>query len=114
MLIVRHGNAVYLERRPPTGIWGGLYSLPEIGSIDALPAWCARTLSAEPAHVESRDTHRHSFTHYDLDIHPIAVHVDAVAEAPAGGGIWYDPGAPAPVGIAAPVAELIRRERRLR
>lgn len=30
MLIVRHQDSVLLERRPPTGIWGGLWSLPEV------------------------------------------------------------------------------------
>jgi len=109
MLIVRRGNAVYLERRPAAGIWGGLYSLPEIGSIEALPAWCAEHLAAEPMQVESCDTFSHSFTHFDLDIHPIAVRVDGVAEAPREDGIWYDPGSPAAVGIAAPVAALIRQ-----
>ncbi|MDH4072309.1 MAG: A/G-specific adenine glycosylase [Gammaproteobacteria bacterium] len=109
MLIVRRGTAVYLERRPASGIWGGLYSLPEIGSVDALAGWCERKLSSAPVHVETGDMLSHSFTHFDLDIHPIAVRIDGVADHAGCDGIWYEPGSPPAVGIAAPVSKLIRQ-----
>ena len=110
MLLVQNGKAVYLERRPESGIWGGLYSLPEISSLDALGAWCAQYLAAAPVHVEQRGVLRHSFSHYDLDIHPVVVRVDAAADRVKDGddGIWYEPGSPPAVGVAAPVAQLIR------
>ena len=110
MLLVQHGNAVYLQRRPAVGIWGGLYSLPEIGSLDALGGWCERNLTTAPVCVEQRNVLRHSFSHYDLDIHPVVVRVDEVADSVNDGddSIWYEPDSSASIGLAAPVAQLIR------
>lgn len=36
MLVLRDGDAVLLQRRPPAGIWGGLWSLPEADGDAAL------------------------------------------------------------------------------
>ncbi|MFL6637559.1 MAG: NUDIX domain-containing protein [Paraburkholderia graminis] len=38
MLVLRDGNAVMLEKRPPSGIWGGLWSLPEAADEALLEA----------------------------------------------------------------------------
>ena len=59
-LVLVHSNdgRILLLERPATGIWGGLYSLPECA---ALPAALARTLPAQPA-----ARLQHSFTHFRL------------------------------------------------
>lgn len=65
----------------------------------------------------------HAFTHFDLDIHPVAVpvrcddaaaasaHVRAVAEPGPGmegaALVWYNPRQPLRLGLAAPVAQLL-------
>jgi A/G-specific adenine glycosylase len=68
MLILRDGPAVLLERRPPTGIWGGLWSLPEAADEAAL-AVRARELGAENALARLAPL-THTFTHFKLDIEP--------------------------------------------
>ena len=30
VLLIEHGGEMLFERRPPVGIWGGLWSLPEL------------------------------------------------------------------------------------
>jgi A/G-specific adenine glycosylase len=62
-------GAILLERRPPQGIWGGLWSLPEQPSLDALAEWQQRRLGvvAEPESCEP-DCLLHRFTHFDLSI----------------------------------------------
>jgi A/G-specific adenine glycosylase len=52
---------------------------------------------------------RHSFSHYDLDIHPVVVRVDAVSRKVADGddSTWYELGESPPGGMAAPVKKLI-------
>ena len=106
MVIAVNNSAVYLERRPPAGIWGGLWSLPEVDDVND---WCRQTLDQDPGSLESRDTLRHSFSHYDLDIHPVVVHVDAasrrVADSPD--VAWYVPDEEPPGGMAAPVQQII-------
>ena len=111
MLLLRAGDAVYLERRPASGIWGGLWGLPEIENADDLDEWCSEKLGCKPEDVERWDTVRHSFTHFDLDIVPIAVRVtnESRRVADDDNRIWYVPGAAKKLGLAAPVAGLIER-----
>ena len=71
--MIQNGNEVYLERRPAAGIWGGLWSFPELDDENEIEAWCDRVIGAIPVDVERWDTVRHSFTHFDLDIEPIVV-----------------------------------------
>ena len=106
MVLAVADGAVYLERRPASGIWGGLWSLPEVGDVGD---WCAERLDAEAVSTESWDTLRHSFSHYDLDIAPVVVRIDAVSSkvADSDDSTWYRPGDAPPGGIAAPVRKLI-------
>ncbi len=73
MLIITHDNEVLLERRPATGIWGGLLSLPEVRRASDAPAWCRRRLGFDAKPIRwSRLTHE--FTHFKLNIEPVAIH----------------------------------------
>jgi A/G-specific adenine glycosylase len=106
MVLAVADGAVYLERRPASGIWGGLWSLPEVSDVGG---WCAERLNAEAVAVENWDTLRHSFSHYDLDIAPVVVRIDTASSkvADCGDSTWYRPGDAPPGGIAAPVMKLI-------
>ena len=110
MLIASEGAQVYLERRPEAGIWGGLWSLPELG--DTTPEdWCRSTLDGAPTTTEAWDVLRHSFSHYDLDIRPIVVRVSAPLSKVADGNdaTWHHLDALPPGGIAAPVKKLLEQ-----
>ena len=106
MVLAVNEDAVYLERRPPAGIWGGLWSLPEVDDVDD---WCLKVLHSSPTDTEPRDTLRHSFSHFDLDIRPVVVRVDAVSRkvADSPDATWYSLNDDPPGGIAAPVQKLI-------
>jgi A/G-specific adenine glycosylase len=108
MLIATTGDTVYMERRPASGIWGGLWSLPELGDEDAA-SWSARVLDDRKPRVESWELLRHSFSHYDLDIRPVVVRVAAASSKVADGddSTWYRFDESPPGGIAAPVRKLI-------
>ena len=112
MILATNGESVYLERRPPSGIWGGLWSLPEVNDEDPA-AWSSRTLQAGVPDAEPWETLRHSFSHYDLDIRPFVVRVDAASSKVADGGdsTWYRFDELPPGGIAAPVMKLINNLR---
>jgi A/G-specific adenine glycosylase len=68
MLVLRDGDAIMLEKRPPSGIWGGLWSLPEAADEAAL-AERARAYGASGS-VSPLASLTHTFTHFKLDIEP--------------------------------------------
>ena len=110
MLIARHDGHVYLERRPEAGIWGGLWSLPELDG-DAVDDWCRDKLQSRARNPEAWKVIRHSFSHYDLDIQPIVVRVAAPLSkvADSGDATWHRIGDEPPGGMAAPVHKLIEQ-----
>ncbi len=106
MVLAVADGAVYLERRPASGIWGGLWSLPEVSDVDD---WCSERLNTATVDAEAWDSLRHSFSHYDLDITPIVVRVDAASSRVAddADSTWHRLDGAPPGGIAAPVTKLI-------
>ena len=108
MVLALSDDAVYLERRPAAGIWGGLWSLPELADDDVAD-WCRQTLNGRGEAIESWDILRHSFSHYDLDIQPVVVHVAATSRkvADSSDTTWHRLDDSPPGGIAAPVQRLI-------
>ena len=82
MLILRDGGSVLLERRPPAGIWGGLWSLPEATDESTL-AERARAWGAVGA-PERLAPLTHTFTHFRLDIEPRLAELGIGAMRPHG------------------------------
>ncbi|MGN6317486.1 A/G-specific adenine glycosylase [Trinickia sp.] len=68
MLVLRDGASVLLERRPPSGIWGGLWSLPEAPDEAALAERAQAFGAAEG--FERLAPLAHTFTHFKLEIEP--------------------------------------------
>lgn len=101
---------VLLERRPASGIWGGLYSLPEIAESDAADAWCRLHLGTPVASEQGLAVVEHAFTHFDLDLVPRLVRLAAQPNAVPDGDdrLWHLPHAELRVGVPAPVAGLLR------
>jgi A/G-specific adenine glycosylase len=102
---------VLLERRPPAGIWGGLWSFPECAPGTDITAWCREHLGIAVKPVRELDTLRHTFSHFRLDIHPTLLSIDAGGAADAVKDSpdwqWYAGDASPAVGLAAPVARLL-------
>ena len=108
MLLVRQDGTVFLERRPPAGLWGGLWGFPEIAA-DADPlAWCRRRFGAAPSTVRARPLLRHTFSHFHLDIEPVEIALaGAVAVRDEGACRWQPVGETPRLGLAAPVKRLL-------
>ncbi|HEX4388766.1 MAG TPA: A/G-specific adenine glycosylase [Steroidobacteraceae bacterium] len=97
---------VWLERRPESGVWGGLWCLPEFHTASAAGAFVRATIGGQRsetlAHIE------HGFTHFDLTITPLLVRCargGSVMEAAA--GLWYNIREPARIGLPAPITTLL-------
>ena len=68
-LCLRQGSKTWLVQRPPSGVWGGLLSLPEFDSVPALLAQ-ARSLGW-PGRAEPLAAVRHTLTHFDWELLPV-------------------------------------------
>ncbi len=62
-------DRLLLHKRPPSGIWGGLWCLPEIETLDQLSAWQQQRLGRGFAPDQQQENLlKHAFTHFDLAI----------------------------------------------
>ena len=108
VLLKNQYQEFWLEKRPASGIWGGLWSLPEIAT-DANPVeWCAETLGKQ-AELEHTLPDYHTFSHHHLDIQPVVLRTEHAANSimEANRQLWYNTATPASVGLAAPVKKLL-------
>ncbi len=111
MLMLRNpAGDLLLLQRPSHGIWGGLWSFPELAS-DEDACHYVEDHYGRVAGVEVWDTWRHTFSHYHLDITPVLLQLrrepDRIAEGPA--QVWYNPLQPPALGLAAPVKQLLQK-----
>ncbi|HYD77259.1 A/G-specific adenine glycosylase [Ramlibacter sp.] len=96
-------GSVWLEKRPPAGVWGGLYCLPVFDSREELA--CAVPLAAR-RRLADRPPFLHVLTHRDLHLHPVAVELPLAA---LGGrtGEWFAGEEWPSLGLPAPVRSLL-------
>jgi A/G-specific adenine glycosylase len=95
MMVFLHEGEVLLEKRPPTGVWGGLWCFPEIEP--ALEG---------PAGRKELPVLRHEFTHFTLDITPVVCFLESHALRTAEPGqVWL----PVEEAIGAAVPTPVRR-----
>jgi A/G-specific adenine glycosylase len=111
MLILQSPTGeVLLEQRPPQGIWGGLWSLPELDSDDDALASC-RIRFGDAEQLTGWPQVRHTFSHYHLDITPVRLQLAKASASIRANDrqLWYNLQQPANIGLAAPVKRLLER-----
>ena len=109
----RPDGSVWLERRPVSGIWGGLYCLPVFDTDAELTAFVPQQLHDQLNWLEP---FKHVLTHKDLCIHPVRTAFAARQTMPqkvvASGestfaGAWFGPQAWSALGLPAPIRKLL-------
>lgn len=108
-----------LQQRPQTGIWGGLWSFPELASDQAADEHTIDNYLSNDADqlatVESWDEFRHTFSHYHFDISPILLQLNTepARVSESGQSLWYNLHNPQNIGLAAPVKQLLDKLKQL-
>ncbi len=111
MLLMQHGDEVFLAQRPPSGLWGGLYCFPQFEDEASLRAWLEqRGIAADT--LMQLNAFRHTFSHFHLDIVPMWLPVSSFTSCmDEGTALWYNLAQPPSVGLAAPVERLLQQLR---
>lgn len=111
LLLANAEGAFMLEKRPPSGIWGGLWSLPELAMDADIAAACAQRWGLQLQSSADGRVQRHSFSHYHFDITPCEVScVAQVAQIREAESLyWYQPGRTKSLGLAAPVKRILEQ-----
>jgi A/G-specific adenine glycosylase len=107
-MFANRDGEILLYRRPSTGLWGGLWSLPELdnfGDVQHLADQHALDVAGHqplPGLV-------HTFSHFQLTIEPWLVRVQQTAHHVAEDDwLWYNLATPPRLGLAAPVKKLLQ------
>lgn len=101
--LIVDGRRLLLQRRPPSGLWGGLLVPPE-GDVDGILA----RLGLNAAQQQPLPPLKHAFTHFRLTLQPVLCRVAANPGIGEAGLEWVDLDKAAEAGVPAPIKKLIR------
>jgi A/G-specific adenine glycosylase len=108
-LLAVHAKSVLLVKRPPQGIWGGLWCLPELSEHeDALHAAQQRYGATTSFDEQSLQPFDHTFTHFRLTLRPTLLKVAKVAPSVAEvGALWLAQDELHRAGLPKPISRLL-------
>ncbi len=109
LLLRDREGRVLLQRRPPTGIWAALWSLPEAPDRPSASDWLQRHAEAGYDQADALASIAHAFTHYRLQLHPLHLRDVALRAQVADNGDmrWVEASDLVTLGIPAPIRKLL-------
>ena len=108
VMLINGDGSVWLQRRPSSGLWGGLWCPPQLDDDTQLAALLEQ-LQLTVHQRQDMTPLRHTFSHFHLDIQPLLLTVSGPAGVAESGQVWYNLRQPEPLGLAAPVKKLLGR-----
>jgi A/G-specific adenine glycosylase len=108
LLLLERQGRILMEQRPPLGIWGGLWSLPEAPCGADVPALIAARFNAVAEEPCALPAIVHGFTHFSLTMHPVQLRI---AHWPATLNMaavdWFTPAAAMAAAVPSPIRRLL-------
>ncbi|SEA87390.1 A/G-specific DNA-adenine glycosylase [Thiothrix caldifontis] len=110
LLLRNTAGELLLQQRPPTGVWGGLWSFPEFADETALHDWLAQHFAPTQTITTRLPVLTHTFSHYRLHLQPLQVDLDAQpARIMEGNGwLWYKANTEYTGGLSAAVRQFFQ------
>ena len=108
MLLLLDRGELMLEKRPSQGIWGGLWSLPELAPDADAADHCRARFGFNALTQQALPQFTHSFTHFRLHIRPVELHLAPRHGTPRD-HIWLPLAAALDAALPAPVRTLVRQ-----
>jgi hypothetical protein len=105
LLWLRQGRRWWLVQRPDTGVWAGLWSLPEFDSAEALQA----RVAGWRGQGEWLEPFQHALTHFEWTLQALAWTLPARSAQPKAlpDGRWFEPAEALALGLPAPIRRLL-------
>lgn len=115
MLMLLSGNEILLQKRPQTGIWGGLWSLPEMGVTENTGELAKQRFGLETEVLPALPQMMHAFTHFTLKITPQPLLIRSkTRQLVEPGWVWLDLEDAADAALPAPVKKLLQQMAQLK
>ncbi len=113
LILINERQEILLEKRPPLGIWGGLWSLPECPYRENAKNFTKKHYFCEIDNASKQTSIKHSFSHFHLEIQPVLMFVKKWHPPLMESNriVWYNLEQLEKKGLAAPVKKIIRQLR---
>lgn len=109
LLLLTDGARYYLEKRPPTGVWGGMLSFPEAQADEDVIEVCRARFGVEAERLPALESFAHTFTHFRLTIQPQPMRAVAFSSQCAQDGAeWLTVGQALAKALPSPIRRLLR------
>ncbi len=102
-ILISDGEQILLERRPPSGLWGGLLVPPE-----GEPEFVLTKLGLTLRSASQMASLRHAFTHFRLTLEPVFCLVESTNAVGESGMEWVILSKAADAGVPTPIRKLLK------
>ena len=107
-LLLLNGSDILMEKRPGSGIWGGLWCPPQLEEGQDVSVFCAHQYGFEVADSFALPKFAHTFTHFKLNIKPLIVKLPRKIKCQLKpGNMWLDVNDALQAAIPAPVRKIL-------
>lgn len=108
LLLHNHQGLIYLEKRPPTGLWGGLWCLPSLNLDEDPLAYILNHYDLAGNTPKSMLSFKHRFSHFHLEINAVSIKVKAQGKKLAQtSGLWFEKEQLNSLGLAQPTSKIL-------
>lgn len=109
LLLLKDGPHYYFEKRPPSGIWGGMLSFPEAAAGDDFIQLCRARFGVEAQCSPALESFTHTFTHFRLTIQPQPMRVVSFSPRCAQHqGLWLAPDEAMTKALPTPIRRILK------
>jgi A/G-specific adenine glycosylase len=107
LMLSDQSNRVFMEKFSGTGVWEGLWGVPQFDDEHAMIQWLEKG-QLNPCDLVIWPRFRHTFSHFHLHIQPIALKAIEPLNYPRfSSGHWHSIDAAMNLGIPTPIKQLL-------
>ena len=110
LLLQNKAGEVFMQKRPPVGIWGGLWCFPQLETKALANEYLIENYQYDSANTNTLAEFSHTFSHFRLHIQPLIIQIETplmIGVMEAEDSLWYNSQTEFNGGLAAPVQLLL-------